>query len=98
MRPRSGSHANAAERLKRLERIVERSRVGHDVVPVAVLRPQPLEPRVSPVDPRESVRLVNRDDAQPGEDRIALGLTAEEDRPRRLAGILDELARRLHSA
>jgi hypothetical protein len=41
---------------------------------------------------------VDRDDAQPGEDRIALGLTAQEDRPRRLAGVLDELARRPHRA
>jgi hypothetical protein len=41
---------------------------------------------------------MDRDDAQPGEDRIALGLTAQEDRPRRLAGVLDELSRPLYGA
>ena len=97
MRPRSGSDAKRGGP-QAPRRIVERSRVSHDLVPVAVLRAQPLEPRVSPVDRRESVRLVDRHDAQPGEDRIALGLTAEEDHPRRLTGILDELVRRVHRA
>jgi hypothetical protein len=69
-------------------------RVSDDLVPVAVLRAQPLEPRVTPVDRRQAVRLADRDDAQPREDRIALGLTADEDHRRRLAGVLDELARR----
>ena len=74
MRRRSGSDAKRAERLERLDRIVERSRVGDDLLPVAVVWAQPLEPRVSAVDGRESVGLVDRDDAQPGEDRVALGL------------------------
>ena len=37
MRRRSGSDAKRAERLERVERIVERSRVSHDLLPVAVL-------------------------------------------------------------
>ena len=98
MRWRSGSDAEDAQRLERLERVVERARVGDDLVPVAVRRAQPLEVRVASVDRREPVGLVDGDDAQPGEDRVALGLAAQQDRPRGLAGVLDELARRVDDA
>jgi hypothetical protein len=33
---------------------------------------------------------VARDDDEPGDDRVALGLTAQELRPGELAGVLDE--------
>jgi len=35
------------------------------------------------------------DDAQPGEDRVAIGPRSQEERPCGLAGVLDELARRV---
>jgi hypothetical protein len=70
-------------------------RVGDHVVPVAALGPQSFEARVASLDGRESVGLVDGDDAQPGEDRVAVWLGAQEDRPGRLAGVLDEFAGRL---
>jgi hypothetical protein len=39
---------------------------------------------------------VDGDDAQPANDRVALGLGAQEDGPGRLAGISDELAPSVH--
>ena len=65
-----GQRGQRAERLEGLERVVERARVGDHVVPVAVLGAEPLETRVAAVDRREPVGLVDRDDAQPGEDRV----------------------------
>ena len=47
---------------------------------------------VAALDRREAVGLVDGDDAQPGEDRDALGLGAQQDRPGGLAGVLDQLA------
>ena len=47
---------------------------------------------------REAVGLVDGDDAQPGEDRGALGLASQQDRPGGLAGVLDELARGVDGA
>ena len=47
---------------------------------------------------REPVGLVDGDDAQPGEDRGAVGLAAQHDRPRVLAGVFDQLARGVDDA
>jgi hypothetical protein len=40
----------------------------------------------------EAIGLVDGDDAQPREDRGAVGLAAQHDRPRALASLFDELA------
>ena len=48
------------------------------------------------LDGGEAVGLVDGYQAQPREYRVALGLRSQEDRPRGLAGVLDELARRTH--
>ena len=76
MRRRSGSDAKARSASSASIGIVERSRIGDYLVPVAVVSAQPLEPRVSAVDGREAVRLVDGDDAQPGEDRVPVGLAS----------------------
>src|SRR5215210_3590632 len=73
-------------------------RVSDRFAPAAILEMHASEPRIATLDGREAVRLVDRDDAQPGEDRVALGLGAQEDHPRRLAGVLDELGRSAHDA
>jgi hypothetical protein len=57
-----------------------------------------LEVSRTAVDRGEAVGLVGGDDAQPGEDRVAVGLGAQEGGPGRLAGVFDELARRVYHA
>ena len=56
-----------------------------------------LEVRVA-VAAAEAVGLVDGDDAQPGEDRGAVGLAAQQDRPGGLAGVFDQLARGVDGA
>ena len=46
----------------------------------------------------EAVGLVDGDDAQPGEDRGAVGLAAQHDRPGGLAGVFDQFARGVDDA
>jgi hypothetical protein len=41
---------------------------------------------------------VDGDNAQPGEDRAAVGLAAQHDRPGGLAGVFDQLARGVDGA
>ena len=50
------------------------------------------------MDAAEAVGLVDGDDAQPGEDRGAVGLAAQHDRPGGLAGVFDQLARGVDDA
>ena len=57
---------------------------------------QALEMCVTAIDGGKAVGLVDGDDAQPGEDRVAVGLDAQEIGPGCLAGVFDELARRAH--
>jgi hypothetical protein len=57
-----------------------------------------LEVSRTAVDGGEAVGLVDGDDAQPGEDRVAVGLGAQEGGPGRMAGVFDEFARRAHDA
>ena len=78
-----GQRGERAERFEGLERVVERSRVGDDVVPVAARRREALEVRVAALDRREAVGLVDGDDAQPGEDRVAVGLACAAGSSRR---------------
>jgi hypothetical protein len=54
--------------------------------------------RVAAGGARESIRLADRDNAQPREDRPALGLAAQQYVPGVLAGVFDQLARRVDDA
>jgi hypothetical protein len=60
-------------------------------LPVSVLGAQTLQARVAALDGREPVGLVNGHGPQPAEDRVAVGLAAEEDDPGGLAGVFDQL-------
>src|SRR4029453_19126356 len=77
---------------QRLERVLERVWVGDEVFAVAVGATAG-ESRFTAFDRREAVGLVDGDHAQPGEDRVAIGLGSQQDRPGALAGVLDQFAR-----
>ena len=80
------------QRLARLEDVVDRERVGDDGVPRSG-RKHRLEVEVATVALAEPERLADRDDVEPAEDRCPVGLGAQQDGPRVLAGVLDELTR-----
>jgi len=76
-----------------VERVVEGARVGDEILPVAVVGAQVGESCLPALDRREPVGLVDGDHAQPGEDRVAVGLGSQQGGPGGLAGVLDQLAR-----
>ena len=85
----SGELSEDAQGFAGFERIVDRGWVGDDLLP-AHDRRERLEVRVASFDRRQAVGLVNCYNAQPGEDRAALGLVSEQDGPGVLAGVLDQ--------
>ncbi len=66
------------------------TRVGDDGVPAFAVV-EVLEVRGA-VGAAEAVGLVGGDDAQPGEDGVAVGLVSQQDRPGGLAGVFDQFA------
>ena len=64
----------------------------------AIDRRERVEPCVTALNARQPVRLVDRDDAQPTEHAVTVGLAAQQDQPRRLASVFDELVRAIDRA
>jgi hypothetical protein len=95
---RGGSAATRARRNPRVEQSVQaRPRVRDTVGPNDCAgRDGCVEPSVAALDARQPVRLVDRDRPQPPEHTVAIGLAAQQDQPRGLAGVLDQRARRVH--
>jgi hypothetical protein len=74
--------------------------IGDELGPAnrAIDRPERVEPDITTLNARQPIRLVDRDGAQPTEHAITVGLAAQQDQPRRLASVFDELVRAIDRA
>jgi hypothetical protein len=80
-----------------LDDVVDRGAVGDECLPALAVG-EVLEVRVALLGAAKAVGLVDGDHAEPGEDGDAIRLAAQQDRPGGLAGVFDELKRRVDDA
>lgn len=92
---------HARKRQARVEMPLDaRAAIGDDLGAAdrAIDRRERIEPCVTALNARQPVRLVDRDGAQPTEHPVTVGLAAQQDQPRRLASVFDELVRAIDRA